>query len=69
MQIQMGRVSRTDRYCSSPSQDHKWETIASGNKSEAIEQFIDFLNDRSSDDDFSIDNWWFRTKADKEVSK
>ncbi len=68
MQIQMGRVSQTDRYCDWPSQDHKWETIASGNKSEAIEQFLDFLNDRSSDDGFSIDNWWFRTKADKEVS-
>ena len=48
MQIQMGRVSQTDRYCSSPSQDHKWETIASGNKSEAIEQFLDFLNDRTT---------------------
>ena len=65
MQIQMGRVSQTDRYCSNPRQDHKWETIASGSNSVTIEQFLDFLNDRSSDDDFSIDDWWFRTKEEK----
>tara|TARA_R100000654_G_scaffold8986_3_gene20843 strand:+ start:228 stop:437 length:210 start_codon:yes stop_codon:yes gene_type:complete len=69
MQIQVGKVSHIDRDCSDPNKDWLWLTIASGTKSEVIDQFLNFLNDRSSDEGFSLDDWWFRTKEDVEVSK
>ena len=73
MQIQVAKIQDAGRY---DNDNHKnWHTIASGK--DALEELIDWLNDSSSDAphpdtlitnlkghkyEFTIDDWWFRTK-------